>query len=616
MKDTIQPSAEAYHTIYAASFRTWSRLRRQAQAESSLPRCALSLGDAFVQHPHFPPDVKVEYAKYRRYSRAYVKGSSEWGSPLAGCHHEMPPFRQSVDITVTTKKPIPLSIRSDHGDSPIGSRTFPRNHDHLSLLTLAWIYVLSARWAELMAGECSITYADPQAPGVDDTGAGPEVYLGNHSLEEARWWTAVLAPGRGWHATMTIDKYELLAPWSVSLEQSPVFTFSGQLEPSSSLPAQHQAASSTQAFRFLDKFCRLHGIEDQGLAALAAPLLLPSLQGTPALALPAPRLSPAQDGTERMSTPTSPTTPGTGQLERIIQHQQLDRLLTLSCDTRGIDCLLLGVFFNPDVECNQVGPWLQGALDVINPMVTDEPWVLGRMFMNRLPDVAPLWLGATILGLQEKLVRQVGFGHIPTDLNAAAWSGTVQSFIQMPVSGPRQRTGCISRADECRLLFLAQADAHPRAPYCQWAPFGVTSIDEADLEVRLHKDCNGHVLQYRGFAWDSDDVPGQIPVLTAVHSVPRSDANVEPDEDEYHLPPPQDLDHSKEFISEVATRSIFNWLRPDGCTSQEKQLWTHGWLDTPQSDEDEEIEDDESGGKHSCHVQSWIEGLKVARRRL
>lgn len=468
-----------------------------------------------------------------------------------------------------------------------------------------------------MAGECSITYAHVQAPGVDDAKAKPgqksilEVCLGNHSPEEARWWAAVLAPGRGWHATMIMDEDELLAPWSISLEQSPVFALSGQLELSSSLSTQHHAASFTQASRFLDKFCQLHRIEDQNLAALAATLLLPSLQGTQSLTLPEPRLGPQIHGTELMPTSSPATSPRSRQLQHMIRHQHLDRLLTLSCHTRGIDCVLLSVFFNPDIECNKAGPWLQGALDVINPMVADEPWVLGLMLMNRLPEVAPLWLGATILGFQEKLVRQVGFGQIPTDLNAAAWSGTVQSFIQIPVSDPSQRIEVISRADECRLLLLAQIDTHPRAPFCQWAPFGVTSVDEVDVEVRLHKDCNGHTLQYKGFTWDSDYAQGQMPVSTAVYNAPRSDANVESNEQEHDLPTPEDLDHSKEFISEVATRSIFNWLRPDGCTSREKELWTHGWLDMPQSDEDEEVEDDESGKKSSSHVRSWIEGLKV-----
>ncbi|KAJ3545521.1 hypothetical protein NM208_g2474 [Fusarium decemcellulare] len=586
------------------------------QAESSLPRCALSLCDAFAQHPCFPPNVKVEYARYRRYSRAYVKGSSEWGSPLAGCRHEMPPFRQPVDITVTTKKPIPLSIQSDHKDNHISTRISPQNQDYVSILTLAWVYVLSARWAELLGGQCSITYADAQAPEVDGARVGPhgtptfEVSLGSHSLEEARWWTAVLAPGRGWSATMIMDKDELLAPWSISLERSPVFTLSGQLELQSSLSTQNHAASSIQAFRFLDKLCQLHGIEDQSLAALASALLLPSLQGTQILTLPAPSFSPERHGTEFMSTSSSATSPGHRRLQHIIKHQHLDRLLTLSCHTRGIDCGLLSVFFNPDIKCNEAGPWLQGALDVISPMVVDEPWVLGLMLMNRSPEVAPLWLGATILGLQEKLVWQVGFGQIPMDLNAAAWSNTVQSFIQLPVSYPSQRIEYISPADECRLLFLAQADAHTQAPFCQWAPFGVTSIDEADVEVRLHKDCNGHILQYRGFVWDSSYFHGQMPALSAVYNARRFDENIEPYEQERDFVTPEDLDHSKEFISEVATRSIFNWLRPDGCTSQERELWMHNWLDMPQSDEDEEIEDGESG-KKPAHVQSWIEGLKV-----
>ncbi|KAM5384583.1 hypothetical protein ACJZ2D_001328 [Fusarium nematophilum] len=584
MEDAIQPSAEAYHAAYAASFRMWSRLRGQAQAESSLPPCALSLGNAFLQHPRFPPNVKVEYAKYRRYSRAYVKGSSEWGSPPAGCRHGIPPFRQSMDITVTTKKPVPLSFQNDHEDNHNSSWINPQNQNYVSILTLAWIYVLSAHWVD-------------GARAQPDQKSTVEICLGNHSPEEARWWAAILAPGRGWHATMSMGEDELLAPWSVSLEQSPLFTLSGQPELSSSLSAQNNAASFTQAFRFLDKFCRLHRIEDQSLAALVAALLLPSLQGTQSLTLPAPRFSRQQHGIGLVSTSSPATSPKNGQLQHMTQHHHLDRLLTLSCHTRGIDCVLLSVFFDPDIECNKAGPWLQGALDVIYPMVTSEPWVLGLMFMNRLPE--------------EKLVRQVGFGQIPVDIHAAAWSGTVQSFIQMPVSAPSQQTGCMSRADECRLLFLAQTDTHHRAPFCQWAPFGTTPIDEVDVEVRLHKDCNGHSLQYRGFVWDSDYARPQIPASPSVYHAPRSAAAAESNQQERDLPTPENLDHNKEFISEVATRSIFNWLRPDGCTSREKEIWAHDWLDMPESDNDEELQDEESGEKPSSHVHWWIEGLKA-----
>ncbi|KAH7019511.1 hypothetical protein EDB80DRAFT_203918 [Ilyonectria destructans] len=82
------------------------------------------------------------------------------------------------------------------------------------------------------------------------------------------------------------------------------------------------------------------------------------------------------------------------------------------------------------------------------------------MFMERLPETTLLWLGATILELQRKSIKQAGFGQIQANLNASAWSGTVQSFLQGPLSGRCHESGWISRADECRLLFLAQADDH------------------------------------------------------------------------------------------------------------------------------------------------------------
>lgn len=93
------------------------------------------------------------------------------------------------------------------------------------------------------------------------------------------------------------------------------------------------------------------------------------------------------------------------------------------------------------MECNKAGPWLQGTLDVANPLLESDPWVLGQMFMERLPETGPLCLGATILGLQRMFIKQAGFGQIPVNLNAAAWSGTVQSFLQEPLSGRCHESG-------------------------------------------------------------------------------------------------------------------------------------------------------------------------------
>lgn len=178
------------------------------------------------------------------------------------------------------------------------------------------------------------------------------------------------------------------------------------------------------------------------------------------------------------------------------------------------------------MECNKARLWLKGALDVANPLLESDPWVLGQMFMERLPETAPVWLGAIILGLQRKFVKQASFGQIPVNMNAAAWPGTVQSFLQEPLSGRCHESGWISRADERRLLFLAQADDHSQAPVCQWAPFGATAIKHTEIEVRIHKDCNGHTLQYDGFictvsvaSLSSNNLPRQ-PLVRLIRGLP------------------------------------------------------------------------------------------------
>lgn len=98
----------------------------------------------------------------------------------------------------------------------------------------------------------------------------------------------------------------------------------------------------------------------------------------------------------------------------------------------------------------------------------------------------------------------------------------------------------ISRADECRLLFLAQADDHSQAPVCQWAPFGAAAIEHTDIEVRMHKDCSGHTLQCDGFTWTCVSGESQLEQSTqkAACKTPRSLPPGGPDHLEPSLPSP------------------------------------------------------------------------------
>ncbi|KAK3905137.1 hypothetical protein C8A05DRAFT_31073 [Staphylotrichum tortipilum] len=125
---------------------------------------------------------------------------------------------------------------------------------------------------------------------------------------------------------------------------------------------------------------------------------------------------------------------------------QLDKLLTLSC-TSTISSLLASALLNPTIPSNLHGP-------VLN-------------FMR-------------------------GLSYL-MNLTLAAWTGTVISFIQEPVcfttyppaeAAPVTPEQEISRADECRLLFLAQTEFHTYPPQEPCAPFGTTAVVDCALEAQ------------------------------------------------------------------------------------------------------------------------------------
>ena len=282
--------------------------------------------------------------------------------------------------------------------------------------------------------------------------------------------------------------------------------------------------------------------------------------------------------------------------------------------------MLLSSFYNPDVECYVVAPWLQGALAVIDLAAQSDPLVIGRMFMDQQPSVAPLWVGVTVLGLQSKVLQDVRWDSISVDLLSAAWSGTMQSFIQQPISDPLVLDGHITRADQCRLLFLSQSGTHARVPICPWNPFGKIPLEHTDLEARAHASCGAHGLQYHMFVWDctegetvhyAHDYAGVVCPPQTPQPVWRTTSSTR------HSVNYGKLDMEKDSASEPATRSIFGWLRFDGCAPDEKEIWNHEWLEAISESEEEEAEEEAgtglvSGGRpssFSAMPHYWIKNL-------
>ncbi|KAK4149748.1 hypothetical protein C8A00DRAFT_46692 [Chaetomidium leptoderma] len=602
MADAVRLSAEDFRGVYEQSFRAWSAFYHGAIEQRGLPLPYLDIQGAFRQHPSFPRDLRLEHVKYPKHSQVYATGRSTWGStqPDCECDYGLPPFHQQVQIGVVLRNPIPLSIAATEHEIRWASWFARGDQNYLTVLILAWSYILSARWAEIMPKGTSFVYtssvADNHSPDAQTTlppdHISLEVDVRDAGPDEARWWAAVLAPDQGWQATMLLGQDTFFAPWSIRLQPDHRFILS-----TTSTLRNHSAVapSFSEALRFLGNFCARRNIADQGQAALAAVLLFPSMGTGQGQGLQLPAFA-----TSRLDGPTGVASSAPQQQcldlnceprhSWVHQDDHLDRLITLSCHVKGIRPMLLSSFYDPSVECNAVTPWLQGALAAIDVVAQDDPLVLGRMLMDRQPKVAPLWLGITVLGLQKRLLRDVGFGLIPIDLHSAVWSGTTQSFIQQPVSDPLVASGQVTRADQCRLLFLSRSGSHDRMPVCQWSPFGGTPLEHTDIEVRVHAKCKGHGLRYRGLMWDC--VNGKT-----VHQ-----ALVSGDPDAYPSPPltqqtPSSrqalvkygrLDGEKDFVSENATRSIFGWLRVNGYALDEQDIWKHEWFEMYESDEDVE----------------------------
>ncbi|RDW67242.1 uncharacterized protein DSM5745_09108 [Aspergillus mulundensis] len=509
----------------------------------------------------------------------------------------MPPLERHLQIPVSIKDPTPLRLSSDLDQSR--QEWFGTKGNHISVLILAWSYILSARWAEIMP-EATLTYTHRKASNSDNLQQEDSavVDIGAASNDAARWWAAILATGTGWEAFIPIDKDKFWSPWSISLPPAPGFGLSYHNTQSS---LSDRAIPAAAAFRFLCDYCALHGIVDQGYAALSAVVLLPfARDSSTEIVLPRLTLSPVQkcrarplQGNEHLD------------LAWVQGAHHLDKLLTLSCNTRGVHSLLSSVLYERDIACNAVDPWLQSIFAVLSP-VTDTR-ILANMLMRRVPHLAFLWLGGAILDIHRDILQDGHFGLIPTDAHAAAWSQTMQSFMQEPVH-PAEN-GSILRSDECRLLYLTQEERHTRWPICQWTPFGTTALQDTDIDVRLHADCIGHGLRYAGWRWTCRDGSVVHQVSEPGPSLTRASPPIEPVMPDIAVNY-EAFEHGKALsASENATRNIFGWLRVEGYAPGEQGI--REWIEIDEGGEADGSDDGRSveegqGRSHAREVQEWM----------
>lgn len=599
--------------MYEKGYRTWASLWK-----SSLD---LHLKDDFNKlmgpdlllrrHPYFPSNLQVDLSFS---NTATVQGKSRWITTHGPC--DLPPFHDEVTIPVAASSPAPITFSSKSTPASRLLDSLAGQGNHVTVLFLAWSYILSARWAELIpAAYISNEEGCPNGSttGYKDTSL-PElciVDVGDADESAVEWWKTVLGVNGGWTASIRTEKGAVLcSPWTVRAKGSSPFTVVGGPRLS-----RHSSSRSHPTFEmamsYLISYCRYHNIDFQCRLALAAALFIPVAKyDNKKITLPVPGalLRGGRHSTEHHQ----PTPPFMDMKSRC-----LDKLLTLSCNARGVKSLLSSAFFEQDVDCNIYGAWLQGSLAFLDSEGPRDRLSLLNTLVGRDPGLAFLWAGAFITGAGVKCFQEARMGWWKVDLSAAAWTETLASFVQLPVDKPAPDVTQLSRADECRLMYLAHHPDHATPPLFPMRPFGFTSLEDTSLDVRLHASCgSAHGLEYQSFVWTCEEGEVVEQGLSDTSSSPSTrgknglssdsaDCGIAVDYSELDL---------EDDVSEMVTRNVFTWLRgEDGFPVAERAIREHEWIDNLESDDDGPIEGDTLSSFGVGNSGRWLLGVSTQR---
>ncbi|PGH11835.1 hypothetical protein AJ79_04632 [Helicocarpus griseus UAMH5409] len=578
MEDAVCPTVDELRAVYEKGYRTWLNLYMRATEDVRLPEFYFEPQTAFAfleNLPQFPvrPHATELCEPGKGTGCLKLTGCSTWATALWSGPCLTRPLKQILHLSASIPNPTRLALSSDVSDWSPYHGWFSGEDNHIPILILAWSYILSARWAELMPGKPNLVYTENQAPQwkEDDEPVNMKsvcvVDIGNVPNDAVRWWAAVLAPKAGWHAfsPSTSAAVKFLSPWSIAVDSDLSFALFRHNSPPI---LRSKPMSSESALNALLAYCTQHDVVDQSLAALSAALFLPCFfSKKKGIVLPRPIISLETEKPMRESCQVQ---------EQIVVH--LNKLLTMSCHTWGLRAVLSSVFYEPSIACNVVSPWLQSTFAMLDKVKNDR--VLARMLMDRSPRLSFLWPGAIITGFHRNIFADSRLGLAPVDLHSAIWTGTLQSFIQHLIPPNPGADGSMSLADQCRLLYLLQDIHHQRWPLCPWVPFGRSRLEDTDLNVRAHAVCGGqHGLYHNGWKWlcGDDRAVIYLPEPHAFTAPPLAAVG----DDEFI--PQQFIEYdafdpaAEDGNSSNSTRQIFTWFRGDGWPSHEEGILEHEW---------------------------------------
>jgi hypothetical protein len=185
----------------------------------------------------------------------------------------------------------------------------------------------------------------------DNTEAVVDVASASDGAE--RWRAAVPSTVHGWKASMVFGRYKFMSHWSSTLESPPIIRLSSAFRietPSHQhCPSLEVVAQST-----------LHSANNQNRVTFAVALMLPLANYD---------WMSAQLSVPRMSAASSRIRPNAALTEKptyVQEIQQLDRLLTLSCNHHGVKSIFGIIFYEHSILFHTSSPLFQGAATIFH----------------------------------------------------------------------------------------------------------------------------------------------------------------------------------------------------------------------------------------------------------
>jgi len=612
-KQPLQPTSAEVDESYSSARRYWNREADAAlhELKSGLNLERFELRNMLGRIPPIP--ARTSYGLMESFpleSKWHITGSKNCeasGKPI-----QIPP----VQLRLLIRAPTKVTLR---GNSFRAWTEFEGNDQPnlLAILVLAWSYILSARLMELQGRSGSqMVYTRTTAPLYqgDEIVSSFPVDVGDVDSRTVRWFTAVLAPGRGFRvALLQENTYSHHAPWEISLV-APGSPFSIQcgedrrnLEMSGQTPL-----NSHEALQSLIGLCNRHGVSHHQLhAALATALLLPT-----------------HNYLNLDSTLPCPRTRNSGFLSVKLCSEDLDQLfndlpyyITLSCGGDVINSSLCGVFWNPLVSSNLVSPWLQPLWDLnemsgIQDASGQYAEVIALICARRAPNIAFLSIGAAISGLTSKILGQVSTGQPPLEPHAYAWTGVPQSFMDIAGEG-RYYEMCSSKAyirrSDCwrlrKLPPVVDDDLHYGiGPFTPWEPPGYALLKNCPLRVQVHKDCDRHTIAYKGSTWCFKDGCKLDANMGRDLVTPHVFPNPLPERELFH--DLRVLDNEDTSID--ATIASFRWVLDNGEGSPPEDAYKDPWLltiyDNDSEDDGTSVDSCSSTSEGSQEIRSNADG--------